>query len=808
MIQNVLKGEQFQNWEDVPAASTEKEILASQAALKFSAETSLSEKVNRVFNLTMALIVGIRVLTFFPAAAALSSTLNNMSFAFISGTTLTQIPVVSAVMALAPRVITMFALLFVIRKILAIALNCMVYPAVIISLFDKNDQSRLDTFKNHSKLQFDCHRIALNKSGIDYDAFTFEHATTKGNGNWMIAAGGNLMIGEKSVEMVTDKFKDLGFNVLYVNGPGVGRSTGWPTSYSIQAGQEAALQFLEKSVKAKKILLYGFSLGGGAQSEAIKNHEFKTNKINYLVWSDRTFDRLSNAASCMTISLVKPLFALFGVELDGIDGAKKLQKLGISHIVTQNNRSVKNPGPLSLEGVLNETGNDSVIPNKASLFVGLRKGGIKDSKRLKCYGSPNIDHNLDLPSQIEVLIEADIKEFLKPPCYEKEVPMRFSASAAAVSLIVCHGGPADHFATFAENLPKDVGAIEVYASGPALEKLKERGIAVKAPFSLDKISPEEENALAEQIAKACSTAKVVITDVGHPFDIKVQKALAHQATHVPRLAYYDNPEPYVPGGYSAVATEVMQAAQGILFANSNLTQASIFQTPDKAIDFGSRKKVGIGYYPINQAEKIAKRRIEEKPILRQILFQKNDIADKGQKILVYFGGNNEEYFSKALPAFLSLLEQGMEQSDFRNLVIVLQQHPGAKAKNIDRNLFEDWVNKHRQTLDAPRIIISDSNSDDAQTVADGALYYQTSMGPQFVLADIPTIQIGHKTYEDLLVRNGLSPSVTKVDQFIKVIDDLNQQKKEIQRDLIFKGLGIKHDWLQTLKLALRNMARI
>jgi hypothetical protein len=295
----------------------------------------------------------------------------------------------------------------------------------------------------------------------------------------------------------------------------------------------------------------------------------------------------------------------------------------------------------------------------------------------------------------------------------------------------------------------------------------------------------------------------VITDVGHYFDRKVQEELACQATGVLRLAYYDNPEPYVPGGYSDVAAGVMQAAQGILFSNSNLTQASIFQAPDKVINFGSRKKVGIGYYPINQAENIAKLRTEENPILRQALLQKNGIADKGQKVLVYFGGNNEEYFLKAVTAFLSFLEEGMRQSDFTNLVIVLQQHPGAKAKNIDRCLFEEWANKYRETPQAPRIIISDSNSDDAQTVADGALYYQTSMGPQFVLAGITTIQIGHETYEDILVRNGLSRSVTSVNLFIEVIADLNQQKKEVQRNVILERLGIKQDWLQTLEAAIK-----
>lgn len=390
----------------------------------------------------------------------------------------------------------------------------------------------------------------------------------------------------------------------------------------------------------------------------------------------------------------------------------------------------------------------------------------------------------------------------------KGISMSFSVSAAAVCFIACHGGPADHFATFAESLSRDLGTIEVYASGPALKKFQERGIEVKIPFSIDTISPEEEDVLAELIAKACSTASVVITDVGHAFNIKIQKALTRQATHVPRLAYYDNPESYVPGGYSKIAAEVMLVANGILFANSNLAKAPIFQEPGKEIDFGDREKVGIGYYPINQAEKIAKRRATEQLSMRQTLFSKNNLVDTGQKVLVYFGGNNEDYFSKALPAFLALLEGGMEQSDFTNLVIVIQQHPGAKSKNIDGNMVSAWMGKHNETRQAPKMILSDLVSDDAQIIADGAFYYQTSMGPQFVLADIPTIQVGHETFEDILVRNQLSPSVTDVGQFITVIDGLTHQKKEIPREVILKGLGIQADWLPTLEKAIKRNAEV
>jgi hypothetical protein len=382
--------------------------------------------------------------------------------------------------------------------------------------------------------------------------------------------------------------------------------------------------------------------------------------------------------------------------------------------------------------------------------------------------------------------------------------MSFSTSAAAVCLIACHGGPADHFATFAERLSKNVGTIEIHASGPALKKFQERGIEVTAPFSIDHISSEEEDRLAEQIAKTCSTASVIITDVGHVFEVKIQKALARQAPHVSRLAYYDNPEPYVPGGYSAVAAEVMLAANGILFANSNLAKTPIFQEPGKEIDLGNRQKVGIGYYPIHQAEKIAKRRAAEQLSMRKTVFSNNGLVDTGQKVIVYFGGNNEEYFSKALPAFLSLLEEGIEQTDFSNLVVIIQQHPGAKSKNLDGIKVAAWMDKHRGTKQAPRMILSDFSSDDAQTIADGALYYQTSMGPQFVLAGIPTIQVAHETFEDILVRNQLIPSATNLDQFITVINNLTYQQKEISQEIILEGLGIKSNWLSTLEQAIQG----
>lgn len=379
--------------------------------------------------------------------------------------------------------------------------------------------------------------------------------------------------------------------------------------------------------------------------------------------------------------------------------------------------------------------------------------------------------------------------------------MSISFSKAAICFIACHGGPADHFATFAENL-KDTANIEISASGPALEKFEKRGIQVKNSFSVENLTPDEEDVLAEKIAKTCAACLVVITDLGHSFDIKLQKALKDFAPNVCRVTYYDNPESFVPGGYSKTAVQVMLAAKKVLFANSNLPKIPIFYEPGKEINFENIEKIGIGYYPLELAEKIAKRRFEEQDFMRQKLFLKHNFPETGQKVFVYIGGNNEEYFNNAFPAFLSILTETMADQDFSNTIFVLQQHPGAKGKNLDVKLLSEWKSNYENEENAPKIIISDFSTDDVQVLADGVFYYQTSMGPQIVLAGIPIVQIGHESYQDILVRNHLAPSVTNPQQFKISIKELSHPQKEVHREQILESLGIKKDWLQILKASL------
>lgn len=379
----------------------------------------------------------------------------------------------------------------------------------------------------------------------------------------------------------------------------------------------------------------------------------------------------------------------------------------------------------------------------------------------------------------------------------------------AVILVALHGGPADHFATFAEGLAKKGYEVQVYGSGPALKKFQDRKIEGVRPISQDNLSMEEETALANQLAERCSRALAVITDVGHPFDIKLQRSFASRAPSVLRLAYYDNPEPYVPGGYSTVAAEVMQLAEKVLFANANLAQDPIYTQPDQVLQLSLSKRVGMGYYPIDQAEKIAKRRAEEYSVMRAKLLRENGLRDTGQKVLVYFGGNNEEYFTQAFPAFLRILIEAESRGELSNWILVMQQHPGAKAKNLDGAQLEEqlkrWRGAHEGDTRVITPILSKWTSDEVQIAADVALYYQTSMGPQFALAGIPTIQIGHKPYEDILVRNHLCPSVTNVSEFLYALAHLDHKARtKGQQELIYRSLGIRSDWLQILERALQQ----
>ena len=171
-----------------------------------------------------------------------------------------------------------------------------------------------------------------------------------------------------------------------------------------------------------------------------------------------------------------------------------------------------------------------------------------------------------------------------------------------IVFIVCHGGPAAHFSEFAKELAKEGCRVEILATGPALDKLKGAGAKEFNPDQLDIEDPASQKILAERMAKSLGPASVVITDVGHLLMASVQEAIAHESPTIKRLAYYDNPEPLVPGDYMKTAAKVMAGANKVLFANANLATEPLYSSPFSPLLLSLEKRVGIGYYPVEAAK--------------------------------------------------------------------------------------------------------------------------------------------------------------------------------------------------------------
>jgi hypothetical protein len=355
--------------------------------------------------------------------------------------------------------------------------------------------------------------------------------------------------------------------------------------------------------------------------------------------------------------------------------------------------------------------------------------------------------------------------------------MTSSLSAVTIVFVACHGGPADHFSVLSQQLPN---SIVCAAQGPAENKFLERKITPLVVFDLQ----SKEQAIAD-IMKVAKTAHVVITDVGHEFSATIHETLERDAKEVVRIAWYDNPERFVPG-YSPTAAKVMKNAECVWFSNANLADGPVYQKeePYEEMDFTGITRVGIGYYPIDQAQAIARLR--------------------SQRMVAYMGGNNEEYFSKVFPAFLTFLTEAMETKDLSQLTFLLQQHPGAKKENRDGLLLEAWNVQNSKHVHEPKLQMSTLSQQDVQTKAHAVMYWQTSMSPQFMVAGIPAIQVGHRVFEDTLVRNKKCDIATSTEEFLRAVGKLVKEVSPEEQAAIEQIVGIKTEWITIRNKALQD----
>lgn len=235
------------------------------------------------------------------------------------------------------------------------------YPAQSMYGADKMDRLRARLAKilgaNENLIR---REVTLEKEGHRYNGLILGHESTISNGKWAIFAPGNDTAIEREVILERQEpFLQAGYNVLFVNSPGVGKSQGPATVDRIGDAQEIALSFLETAIKAKKIILAGHSFGGAAIGNAALKHTFKTD-VDYLVFQLMTFDRLTHITKERVGLLESLVLRIIGCEMDNVAASKKLQQEGIHEVIIQ--------------------GGEDRLMDKAPLLEALQKENLMENK--------------------------------------------------------------------------------------------------------------------------------------------------------------------------------------------------------------------------------------------------------------------------------------------------------------------------------------------------------------------------------------------------------------------------------------------
>lgn len=371
-----------------------------------------------------------------------------------------------------------------------------------------------------------------------------------------------------------------------------------------------------------------------------------------------------------------------------------------------------------------------------------------------------------------------------------------------VCFVTAHPNPANHFAQFVQAFEEQETSCTVLAEKNVQGKFSQ----VKSNVIPFDASILENDTLYEQLISKIPLGSIVVTDIGSEKWAILYQKLAEDHPNIKRIAYYDNPEQYVPGGYSELAARVIDAAQGVLFANKGHVQQGIEKSAGVALDLSKKELIGVGYYPEKEAQTILEQRQNTLKVqqIKSSFFERHGIQERGSKIFTYAGGANEVYYEKAFPKFIEMIAELLEKdpSHLENTVVLLQQHPRAKREgNLDAKLVEDLVSKTALPKGF-HFVISDVPTIDSLVLCDGAFYYQTSMAAQFALGGIPTVmQVGHDTYPDLLIKTGF-PSATEAETLSKAFNKVEEGSTNLEA--LKEKLGMDHNWKENLVNGLKK----
>lgn len=332
---------------------------------------------------------------------------------------------------------------------------------------------------------------------------------------------------------------------------------------------------------------------------------------------------------------------------------------------------------------------------------------------------------------------------------------------ASSFVVLAHPSPANHFVEHVQSFREKEVPFVVVTTHFASRVFREAG--------LDHVEAEG----LEEILERIRGASQVIVDVGTLLSKEVLETLPKG---VEKIAYYDNPESNVPGGYFETAVQVMACADTILFASRTLPE-KIDGWPEV---LHAKKRIGIGYYPMGQgaALRAVRTDLSAREAKRNAFFEKYGKEDTGQKIVVYFGGNNEAYF-RAFEYVCRMIREWEPSSD--EFLFVLQQHPRAKDEGRDRGFIDE------------RWVVSEWNSMEMAALADMGLYQQTSMN-YLLLGGLPLIQATDCRFDDGGVLGGLIPVATDVEALRSALRD----GRGVREDAVARLVGFAPDWKEAL----------
>ncbi|MDE3055221.1 MAG: hypothetical protein KGI80_00775 [Verrucomicrobiota bacterium] len=215
---------------------------------------------------------------------------------------------------------------------------------------------------------WELHPVELEVDGRKIHGMKVGKAKHLNNGKWVLYSSGNGQFFEHTLLYSDDFYAQMDhfeYNVLLFHYPGVGKSEGPCTKERMVKSYSALLSFLENEMSAKEIIGWGFSIGGGVQGEALKEHQLKET-VRYCFVKDRTFSDLSSAAR----DLVRP-------SLIGVIAAQLVRAFAWDFSSVESSRELKAPEVIIQTGewrdaaLMKESGDlsetDEIITKNASL---------------------------------------------------------------------------------------------------------------------------------------------------------------------------------------------------------------------------------------------------------------------------------------------------------------------------------------------------------------------------------------------------------------------------------------------------------